>query len=76
MCASVRLRLLPRSHGLYLHLRAGFDRLIRFSLSFQSHSFRFQSHSLRHVPGVHELSRIQSANHLEKAVQKGDYHED
>ena len=32
MCAWVRniaLRLLPRSHGPYLHLRAGFDRLIQ-----------------------------------------------
>ena len=42
MCVGVRniiLRLAPASDGLYLHLRVGFDRLIRLSRSLNSQSF-------------------------------------
>jgi len=58
MCAWVRnvaLRLLPGSHGVYLHLRAGFDRLIRFSLA-------LTFIPLLYVPRVHELFSIKAAN--------------
>jgi len=57
MCAWVRniaLQLLPQSHGLYL-LRAGFDRLIRFSLA-------LTFIPLLYVLRVHELSSIKAAN--------------
>jgi len=62
MCAWVKhiaLRLASVRHGLYLHLRAGFDRLHPVFTFIESHSFR-------HVPGVHELSCIKSANHPER----------
>jgi hypothetical protein len=63
MCAWVRnvaLRLLPGLHGLYLHLRAGFDRLIRFSLA-------LTFIPLLYVPRVHELSTIKAANTVSTA---------
>jgi hypothetical protein len=56
MCAWVRnvaLRLLQGSHGLHLLLRAGFDRLIPFSLA-------LKFISLLYVPYVHEF--FQAAN--------------
>ena len=44
----------------YLHLRAGFDRLIRFSLA-------LTFIPLLYVPRVHELSTIKAANTVSTA---------